>query len=198
MKLNWFEKWVVNNPLRVLEQKFQIHWFKTAMPLKPAADILEIGCGRGAGAGLIYKNFSPAFLAAQDLDPDMVQRAQRYLSLSDDSAISLSVADATRIPFKDMTFDATFGFGFLHHVPMWQKALEEISRILKPGGFYYIEELYPALYQNFITKRILVHPRQNRFVSRDLKAALNQVGLNFKSALECRCLGILGVAAKEV
>ena len=36
------------------------------------------------------------------------------------------------------------------------------------------------------------------FVSRDLKAALSQVGLYLRAALECRYLGILGVARKVV
>ena len=97
-----------------------------------------------------------------------------------------------------MSMDAVFGFGVLHHIPDWQAALTEIARVLKTDGVYFIEELYPALYQNFITKRILLHPRYNRFVSRDLKVALNQVDLYFKDTLECRYLGILGVAIKKI
>lgn len=197
MKLNWVEKWVVNNPIRVLEQKLQIRRFKKAMPLKPGAAILEIGCGRGAGANLIDKNFNPAFLAAQDLDLDMVRKAKRYLPFSVESTIFLSVADATRIPFKDMSFDAVFGFGFLHHVPAWQKALHEISRVLKPGGIYYIEELYPALYLNFITRRLLLHPEENRFESDDLHRELNTAGLPLYDVLEFKRLGLLGVAVKQ-
>ena len=74
MKLNWAERWVVNNPTRVAEQKIEIKWFKKTMPLAPGAKILEIGCGRGAGAKIILQAFRPAALHAQDLDLKMIQR----------------------------------------------------------------------------------------------------------------------------
>jgi ubiquinone/menaquinone biosynthesis C-methylase UbiE len=197
MKLNWVERGVVNNPLRVLEQRFQIRYFKKVMPLKTGAVVLEIGCGRGAGAKLIYKHFNPALLAPQDLDFTMVQKARRYLSKDASGRMFLSAADATRIPFKDRSFDAVFGFGFLHHVPNWQKALVEVARVLKPGGIYYMEELYPAVYANFITRRLLVHPETNRFKSVDLHQELARTGMPLQTALECRFTGLLGVAVKK-
>jgi hypothetical protein len=40
---------------------------------------------------------------------------------------------------------------------------------LKPGGFYFLEEIYPTLYQNFLTRRILVHPHCDRFDGSDLR-----------------------------
>jgi ubiquinone/menaquinone biosynthesis C-methylase UbiE len=198
MKLNWAEKWVVNNPTRVAEQRLEMKWFKKAMPLGPGSKIVEIGCGRGAGARLILKSFRPSLLSAQDLDIEMIARAGRYLSDREKEIVSLSVADATRIPLRGQSVDAVFGFGFLHHVPAWQNALGEIARVLKPGGFYFFEELYPALYQNFITKRMLLHPRHNRFVSQDLKTELSQVGFSVETALECKYLGILAVALKVI
>lgn len=196
MKLNWVERWVVNNPLRVLEQTFQIGRFKKMMPLAPGKTVLEIGCGRGAGADLIDRYFKPAFLAPQDLDLLMVQKAKRYLAAKDGDHIALSVADAVRIPFKDAAFDAIFGFGFLHHVPDWQKALVEVCRVLKPGGVYYIEELYPAVYANFIARRLVLHPEANRFKSDDLHEELAAVGMPLHGTLEIKPAGLLGVAIK--
>ncbi len=196
MKLNWAEKRVVNNPARVAEQKFEIKWFQKSMPLKPGAVIMEIGCGRGAGARLIFKNFQPVLLIAQDLDIDMIQKAKRYLTAIEINEISLSVADAIHIPVKDRAIDAIFVFGVLHHVPDWQAALLEIERVLKPGGVLYIEELYPSLYQNFLTKRIVLHPKENRFNSQDLHTAMTTAKLTIKHAIEFKKLGILGVAIK--
>ena len=196
MKLNWAERWVVNNPSRVVQQKIEMKWFQKMMPLEPGASILEFGCGRGAGAKLIQKNFKPSLLLAQDLDLDMVQKATRYLTRNEREKISLSVANINEIPFKDESFDAVFGFGVLHHVPHWQTSLLEIARVLKPGGIYYIEELYPALYMNFITRHILLHPEENRFKSYDLKLGMQQAGLPIKKAIELKPIGILGVAVK--
>ena len=196
MKLNWAERWVVNNPSRVFQQRIEIGWLKKKMPLKPGAVVLEIGCGRGAGARLIHQAFDPARMHAQDLDIEMIQKARRYLGIEYQKDISLSVADSVQIPFKNRSVDAVFDFGVLHHVPDWQAALSEIRRILKPGGIFYIEELYPALYQNFITKHILLHPTENRFRSADFRSALADRGMLLQVSFEVPGMWLLGVAVK--
>ena len=81
-------------------------------------------------------------------------------------------------------------------MPDWESALREIVRVLNPGGVYYLEELYPSLYQNFITKHILLHPAANRFRSRDLKRALKGAGLALNHLIEYTKVGILGIATK--
>lgn len=197
MKLNWAERWVVNNPSRVFQQRIELGWFKKKMPLKPGAAVLEIGCGRGAGAKLIRRAFKPALLHAQDLDFEMIRKAGRYLGEEAYRYISLSVADSVRIPFRDESFDAVFDFGVLHHIPEWQAALSEIQRILKPGGVFYIEELYPALYGNFITRHILLHPTENRFRSTDIRRALADRGMPLRATFEVPGMWLLGVAVKE-
>ena len=196
MKLNWAERWVVNNPLMIYKQKIEIAWFKSMMPLVPGKTVLEMGCGRGAGAKLILRTFQPAVLHVQDLDIKMIAKAKKYLGGADMKKISLSVGDAVRLPFQADSLDAIFGFGFLHHVPDWRSALAEISRVLKTGGLYYFEELYPELYQNVITKHILLHPEHDRFSSYDLRKGLDKTSLILKHAFELRKMGILGVAAK--
>jgi len=197
MKLNWAERWVVNNPLRVFQQQIEIVWFKCMMPLAPGKTVLEMGCGRGAGAKLILRTFQPAGLYVQDLDINMIVKAKQYLGGVELKKISLSVGDAVGLPFQAGSLDAIFGFGFLHHVPDWRSALAEISRVLKTGGLYYFEELYPELYQNVITKHILLHPEHDRFSSYDLRKGLDNTNLILKHAFELRKMGILGVAAKE-
>jgi len=196
MKLNWAERWVVNNPSRVFQQKAELHLLKKMMDLNAESTVMEVGCGRGAGAELILSRFRPRHLHAVDLDVEMIQKAIARLSSSATPAISLYVGDITSIPFKSKTQDAVFGFGVLHHIPNWRAAVFEIARILKKGGVYYLEELYPPLYQNFITKRILLHPEKDRFFSQDLKSALAAAQLSLERAVECKKLGILGVAVK--
>jgi ubiquinone/menaquinone biosynthesis C-methylase UbiE len=197
MKLNWAERWVVNNPLRVLQQRIEIRRLKGLMPLKPGSIALEAGCGRGAGARIVLKEFPLSRILGMDLDIAMVRKAKAHLS-AQQQRISLLAGDVTFIPIQGGSVDAVFGFGVLHHVVDWRSALAEIARVLKPGGVYFFEELYPALYQNFLTKRILLHPAEDRFSGRDLREALDAAGLHLAQATELKKLGILGVALKEI
>jgi len=93
--------------------------------------------------------------------------------------------------------DAVFGFGFLHHVPAWRDGLREVHRVLKPGGVYYMEEYYPSLYQNIITRRLTVHPEHDRFNSNDLRREFANVALDLRTTFELKRFGILGVGVKR-
>ena len=120
-----------------------------------------------------------------------------FLSGTPANSVDFYVGDSVCLPFKTGVADAIFGFGFLHHVPDWRRALWEVARVLKPNGIYYIEELYPALYQNAVTRRILLHPEHDRFTSDDLRTAMDTSGLRLVDAVEMKMMGILGVAVKK-
>jgi ubiquinone/menaquinone biosynthesis C-methylase UbiE len=197
MKLNWAERLAVNNPLRVLHQRMEIRWMRDGTVLNPGSAVLEVGCGRGAGARMILERFRPGRFHALDLDMEMIKRARGYLRSGPEKSVALYVADVLRLPYGDGALDAVFGFGVLHHMPDWRGGVKEIARVLKEGGLYFLEELYPPLYQNFITRHILLHPKKDRFRSRGLNQALRAAGLFPSRVLECTKLGVLCVAAKK-
>ena len=196
MELNWVERLVVNNPIRIAVQNRIVNWMKSTGVLPQASVILEIGCGRGAGARLLHKRFHPKALHGMDIDLKMLRLAGRYLR-HDRENTHLCLGDAERLPYKDCSFDAVFGFGPLHHLIDWQGALHEISRVLKPAGCYFLEEFYPGSYANFLTKRLLVHPEQNRFYSTDLKSALDTAQIPLHCSVEIKSYGIIGVCVKS-
>ncbi len=197
MKVNWAERLIVNSPIRVMVQRLIVRWIKSVTLIPPESRVLEIGCGRGAGACLIAEEFHPAMLHASDLDHQMILLARRYLKPEHQSKISLYVGDALKLPYRDGALDVVFGFGVLHHLPDWQGGLKEISRVLKPGGIYFLEEFYPQFYQNFVARRIFLHPEHNRFYSPDLRQALTDEGFRIQGRLEQTLLGILAVAVKH-
>jgi ubiquinone/menaquinone biosynthesis C-methylase UbiE len=197
MKLNWVERLLANNPLRAALQRGEIRLLKKKVQLKKGARVLEVGCGRGAGARLILKSFRPSLLCALDLDIQMVQKARAYLSTNEGKRVSLYVGDVFRLPFKDRALDAAFGFGVLHHVTDWRGAVAEIARVLKTGGIYFVEEFYPSAYQNFITKHLFLHPTENRFFSHDLRATLEEASLPVRDAIDLKKIGIVAVAVKQ-
>jgi ubiquinone/menaquinone biosynthesis C-methylase UbiE len=196
MKLNLLERWYVNSPFRSGLQKLVMQWFKGTMPLKPGSNVLEIGCGRGAGARMLLKNFKPNQLCLLDVDAGMIEKARQFLRSNGKTQISFYVGNATQLPFEDGYFDAVFGFGFLHHVTAWRSGLTEIARVLKSEGKYYIEEFYPRLYKNIITKRLFVHPDSDRFNSQQLRNAFADTDLYLVHTFELKRLGILGIGVK--
>jgi ubiquinone/menaquinone biosynthesis C-methylase UbiE len=197
MKLNWAERLIVNNPVRVMIQRQIIQWIGRSVAPDPAAKVLEVGCGRGAGACLILEKFRPAALHALDLDQRMIRRALAYLNPEQRRRISLYVGDVFRLPYRDGTLDGVFGFGVLHHLPEWRGGLREVARVLKPGGFYFLEEFYPQFYQNFLAKRLFLHPAHDRFYSHDLHQCLKECGFALRQCLEQKQLGILAVVTKN-
>ncbi|MBW1979676.1 MAG: class I SAM-dependent methyltransferase [Deltaproteobacteria bacterium] len=197
MKVNWPERLWVNSPVRLLVQMREIRFFKRQRGLPAGAAVLEIGCGRGAGARLILAAFQPRRLDALDLDPAMISLARRTCGDGRSAAVFFFVADAQHLPYASGSLDAVFNFGIIHHLEDWQQGIREISRVLKPGGAFYFEEIYPALYANLVLRHLLEHPTENRFHGPQYRAALAHCGLNLLPGYRESRFGILGIAQKE-
>jgi SAM-dependent methyltransferase len=93
--------------------------------------------------------------------------------------------------------EAVFNYGIIHHLEDWEQGIREIVRVLKRGGGFYFEEIYPALYANVITRRLLEHPTENRFHGPEYRAALQKEGLRLLPGYKETRFAILGVAVKE-
>jgi len=191
MKTNWPEKVWVNSPVRLWVQKREMNFFKYLKDLPSSPRCLEIGCGKGAAVPLIKKMYNADRVDAFDIDETMVKLARRR------RAGLVLVADAQDIPYPDESMDAVFNFGIIHHLEDWERGIREISRVLKKSGSFFFEEIYPPLYANFILKRILVHPRDNRFHGEEFRSALTGSGLILQTGYVENRLRILGVAVKE-
>ena len=95
------------------------------------ADVLEVGVGLGAD----HQSFAEAgaSLSGIDLTERAVSHTQRRLKLLG-HASNLQVADAERLPFQENSFDLVYSWGVLHHSPNTQAAINEVWRVLRPGG----------------------------------------------------------------
>jgi ubiquinone/menaquinone biosynthesis C-methylase UbiE len=94
--------------------------------------ILDVGSGAGQIAKHLLKYSDPdAEITCFDLSPEMLRRARNRLK---NDRPRFVVADLTRLPFSDASFDCiTCGY-VLEHVPDARLGLSELSRVLQPGG----------------------------------------------------------------
>jgi ubiquinone/menaquinone biosynthesis C-methylase UbiE len=175
MKLNRVEKALMNNPVRSASQRlYEARLLEKLGGKVTDANVLEVGCGRGVGTQVILDRFEAGRVHAFDLDPDMVDQARKRLNLYDSSRLQLSVGDVTEIDAVDASFDAVFDFGTVHHVPDWERALDEIARVLKPRGRFFFEEVTKHALDRWSYRTLLDHPSENRFTAERFVSALEE------------------------
>ncbi|HER62564.1 MAG TPA: class I SAM-dependent methyltransferase [Desulfobacteraceae bacterium] len=197
MKVNWPERLWVNSPVRRFVQQREARFFSKLHDLAPGAQCLEIGCGCGVGAKIIHQTFSPGMIHAIDIDEEMLHAAKRKRKAWNSVPLHLLAADAQELPYPDSCFDAVFNYGIIHHLENWQRGVEEIGRVLKNNGIFYFEEIYPPLYANFFSRRILEHPRENRFHGPQFRGALADAGLLLLEGYRESRFAIVGAAVKK-
>ena len=196
MKLNRIEKLLMNNPVRAALQR----WYEAPLLERLGGRVeglraLEVGCGRGVGTEIILQRFGAGRIEAFDLDPDMVERAQRRLSRFPQDRVRVTVGDAAAIEAEDACFDAVFDFGIFHHVPNWRGAVAEIARVLRPSGRLFFEEVTSQALARWSYRAFLEHPRDDRFSAAQFVAELQAQGIEVGSRFVTRFFGDFVVIA---
>jgi SAM-dependent methyltransferase len=138
--------------------------------LPPIAGLrgLDVGCGEGANtrqlAGLGAK------MSAVDIAPTFVRYAQAS-EACDPLGIDYAIGDAMQLPFDDGAFEFVTAFMSLMDMPDPGRALREIRRVLRPGGFVQFSILHPCF----------VPPRRRVLRNRKGKARAIEIGDYFES-----------------
>ena len=114
--------------------------------LKENQNYLEVGCGNGHVCKHLARKYHWK-VTGTDVDPEMVQFAKE--DIDDIPYIRFLEMDATKMHFEDNEFDIVLSFGVMHHIGDWERALEEISRVLKTQGYLIFGEL---AYSRFTTR----------------------------------------------
>ena len=94
--------------------------------------VLELGCGTGSTA-LELAGLVP-HIAATDISAGMLQKAQTKLDASQISNVAFAQADTAGSPTGP--FDVVMAFNLLHLVPDLDRALADIAKRVRPGGYF--------------------------------------------------------------
>ena len=99
--------------------------------------LLNIGCAHGPDFLPFRQNFD---LYGVDFSTQMLRFARKY-SQKFDFAVDLLLADVSQLPFTDGVFDWAISVATYHHIRGKRerlKSLQELRRVLKPGGEAFI------------------------------------------------------------
>ena len=101
--------------------------------------ILELGCGSAMITRDIATGGEGRRVTALEVDEIA---HEKNLQIDDLPNVRFDLAGAEAIPLEDASVDVVFMFKSLHHVPLelMDRAMQEIRRVLKPGGLAYISE----------------------------------------------------------
>lgn len=88
--------------------------------------VLEVGCGPGDFALLVAAE-TGADVVAVDISPRMVELARSR-------GVDARLGDVQELPFADAGFEAAVAGWMLYHVPDLPRAIDELARVLRPGG----------------------------------------------------------------
>jgi SAM-dependent methyltransferase len=95
--------------------------------------VLEVGSGRGGGSSFIKRYLKPERMIGVDLSKYAVQLSRARHRVD---GLEFRVGDAENLPFDDGSFDAVINVESSHCYPSFNRFLEEVRRVLRPGGYF--------------------------------------------------------------
>jgi ubiquinone/menaquinone biosynthesis C-methylase UbiE len=105
------------------------------MPLSGQERVLEVGCGVGLDCHTLAERFPGLQVVGLDGCLQMLQRAPSH------PRIEWVQGLATRLPFPSASFEVVFFNGLLNLNSERARILQEMQRVLAPGGHLYGSEI---------------------------------------------------------
>ncbi|MFK8113244.1 MAG: class I SAM-dependent methyltransferase [Rubripirellula sp.] len=122
------------NPLvaNLLKQAFQ-----ELFPVQ-AGRVLDLGCGTGFYYPLLSKHADS--IVGVDVSREMLEEAEHLIEAHQLTNCSVKECSALELDFEDASMDVVHCWDSLHHLSGVSRALDEVHRVLKPGGRFIATE----------------------------------------------------------
>ncbi len=117
------------------QHRAENQWTVNLLRVQPTDKILEIGFGPGYAIQEVAKSLTTGQIAGVDFSRAMVSAAKRRNAAGVRAGrVDLRYGEVKKLPFADNFFDKVFSINCIYFWTDPQAALEEIRRVLKPGG----------------------------------------------------------------
>ncbi|WP_236794403.1 class I SAM-dependent methyltransferase [Amycolatopsis sp. GM8] len=126
-------------PARYYRSRF--HAVDSVLAGCPGGELLDVGCGPGMLVEHLVRTRPDAFsITACDQSVAMIDAVTAKVGHREDVRVSLGSVE--KMPFPDACFDVVLATGVLEYVNV-DRALPEITRVLRPGGVAVVTMLNP-------------------------------------------------------
>lgn len=137
--------------------------------------ILDVGCGYGWCEVNFLERGARKIVGIEVSEEDL----KTVKSNLKDKRVSFKVAGATKLPFKDNSFDTVVSWEVIEHIPKNTEDIffSEVQRVLKKGGAFYLSTPHHAFFSTYTDPAYWL--TGHRHYSRELLTKLGKMN-NFK------------------
>lgn len=177
-------------------------WIETPRIISSGIDaghVLEVGPGPGYLGLEWLSHTSHTHLTGLEISEEMIQIALKNAAEYElQERVRYVHDDARSMPFEDNSFDCAFSNGSLHEWAEPCIVLEEIHRVLKPGGRYFVSDLRRDI--NIFTRAFFYLATKPRYMREGLKTSLqaSYTADELRGILASTCLESPAVAVSPI
>lgn len=179
----WWAEGAMMAPLRSFNPLRFEYFGRFDVPVD-GARVLDVGCGGGFTCEYLAER--GADVTGLEVNPDLLRAAREHASAGG-LVIDYVPGVAEALPFDDASFDVVTCVDVLEHVEDVGRAVAEMARVLRPGGWFCFDTINRTLWARanmiWIPERLLrIVPRGahdfDKFITpREMLVALGAAGL---------------------
>lgn len=167
-----------DEPVRLLTERLE----RNGIPLAEIAGrrILDAGCGGGRYT-IAWRLLGAAEVVGVDISAVNIATATQRLAEAQIDGVRFLEGNVLALPFPATDFDLVFSNGVLHHTVDWRRGIDELLRVLRPGGlgWLYLIENPGGLFWEMIE-------------------IMRQIMANEEHRLAREILGLMGLPANRI